>query len=410
MKNSSLWKLIGVALPVVGTAALAAFTSPPFGGYPSQTVPMVWQCYSGLSERATAVCAAQPGHPSNYIPSRTHYFLVQSKAQIQTLLTNATWLHPGLGSVPTNRVNAANILTLAGLGQDFWTNTPPAGMSTASNGWNGLQRVITNLVWTLTQGVPSECNASNVYGFISGGYCSAAALESNITLFGSSDGFPIYQGRKWTPSPATNVTYGGALVETVFQTCDGCDDPGYSGQATSVYVQAAAYTSTVYICGAFTPYSSGYSLQEPIGGDCPDCGEVWEYRSYSFTTNTTITDPCDPNWACTLPTSTLCAHVAPITFATCQTNISFTAEEWYNSGSTNTCVGDSADFNDASGSGLSSNGWKKIFDYTSGVVTGDVCRTNFALYGAPFSGSTATNPMAWAIYDAVQVKKWTFNY
>ena len=407
-------KMAVLALSIAGSAAtFAAFTTPPFGaGAPTYTVPMVWQCYSGLLERTSVVCATEPIHPTNVIPARTHYYLVQCKAQIAAMLGTGAWIHPALGDVPTNRLNTTNICALANVGLDFWTNTPPAGMSTATNGWNGLRRVITNLMWTVTQGVPSDCNGSNSYGFSSGFYCSPSALESNFISINVVDSFPIYQARRWTASPATNVTYGGSLVETVFQTCDGCDDQSYSGQSTSVFVQAAAYTSTVYICGTFTPYSSGYNMTEPVGSDCPDCGEIWVYSSWSFTTNTVITDPCDPNWACALPASTLCAHVAPITFTNCQTNIAFTAEEWYNSGSTNACFALFTDalFTDASGAGLSSNGWKKVFDYTSGVVTGDVCRTNFAMYGAPWAGNTSTNPMGWAIYDALQVRKYSFNY
>lgn len=59
------------------------------------------------------------------------------------------------------------------------------------------------------------------------------------------------------------------------------------------------------------------------------------------------------------------------------------------------------------GLSLSSTGWANLFSYTL-TNAADICRTNFATARTPWDG-LAVN-YAWEIYDAVIVKKWTFDY
>lgn len=388
--NSALPKVIAGMIVAAGVT-LAAFTSPPFNYQPTRTEPMLWQCYSALVERTSATCNTPPIHPTNVIPARTHYCLTQYKAQVLSLVASGEWTHPSLVGYFTNRITTNSILQLAGLGVDFWTNTPIAGQATASNGWNGLRRVITNLVWTVGQGAPSTCGGSNVIASASGFNC----ITGTLTFGDSAAGFPLYEGRNY--SRGTNKIYKGAYLVDFVESGEPCDAPYvfkssnnfYSCEAISLSVTTNAFTCD----GGFI-----------VGID---------KERYTTVQLRIIDDACDPEFSlgpCPVTVSEACAHVAPITFPNCETNLTnvvFDAEEFYNSGPTGTCAGATATFTDPFGVGLVSTGWAKIFTYTKGATNAN-CRTNFALATSRWTGIEVTN--AWAIYDAVIVKKWQFNY
>ncbi len=392
------WKSAIVAVPVVGAvAAFAAFTSPPFNSTPAYTVPMVWQCYSALVERTSAVCATAPVHPSNVIPSRTHWYLVQCKAQVLGMVAAGKWTHPSLDGYHTNRLTTNNVLTITGLGSDFWTNTPPAGQATATNGWHGLRRIITNLIWSVESGAPSDCNGQNLYGNASGFWCATNQLTfSHVTNVPTDGGFPLYEGRHYvTP---TNVVYHYSIIVDFVESGEPCDSEAYGGATSNEYFGCVAPTVGV-TTNAFT-CDMGTLLTDKI--------------RTTVTLHETITDPCAPGYAlgedCSgFTPSILCARVAPITFPTCasaMTNQLFSAEEWYNSGATGTCA-TSATWNNPFSLSLSSTGWANVFSYTS-TNSATLCRTNFATARTPWDGLSVN--YAWAIYDAVIVKKWAFNF
>ena len=390
MNSASRKALAVVSLAAAAGVTLAAFTSPPFNYQPTRTEPMVWQCYSALVERTSAVCGTPPLYPTNVIPARTHWYLLQCKAQVLALAASGEWTHPSLPGYFTNRITTNSILQLAGLGADFWTNTPPTGQATATNGWHGLRRVITNLVWTVAVGALSGCGGSNVSASASGFKCSTNPL----TFWATSDGFPLYEGRNYSRG-TNNVYKGGERIDDIEE-----------GQPCDAWVIGS--TNAFYEC-APNIWSTNYS-----GGECD--GEIIvggsRYRTLRFGISV-ITDACDPEFAlgsCPVAASEACAHYAPITFQSCTnalTNITFIADEYYNSGATGTCAGATATFTDPFGVGLVSTGWAKLFTYTATNGT-DICRTNFANATTHWTGIEVTN--AWAIYGAVMVKKWNFNY
>lgn len=405
--NSKVWKSVIAAVPVIGISAWAAFTSPPFGGYPSQTSPMVWQCWSGLTERTSAVCQAQPLNPTNVIPSRTHWYLIQSKATVSNLLTTYWWAHTGWGISSTNRLTAANICALANVGADFWTNTPPAGMSTATNGWNGLMRVITNLRWTVEQGAPADCGGfTNVAASRSGAYCNVDTLESNYTFSATASGFPLYEARHW--NPGTNVTYQGYVIQDEIIGPEGSDACGAMDRAAW---QAAGYyweilTNEWTACAV--PAYSNWCFSVPPNTDTNS------YR-YTYTVTNTITDKCDALYACSIGTSCISSHLAPILFDNCTnrygTNVTFTGEIYYNVGATGTCAGADATLTDPFGYGMAA-GWTNLFGFPQTLFTNaSICTTNFVTTNrVPWAGNTSTNPLAWVVYDALLVKKWAFDF
>ena len=390
MNSASRKVLAVVSLAAAAGVTLAAFTSPPFNYQPTRTEPMVWQCYSALVERTSVVCSTPPLYPTNVIPARTHWYLLQCKAQVLALAASGEWTHPSLPGYFTNRITTNSILQLAGLGADFWTNTPPAGQATATNGWHGLRRVITNLVWTAAVGAPSGCGGSNVSASASGFKCSTNPL----TFWATSDGFPLYEGRNY--SRGTNNVYKGYEAIDEIEGSEPCDTP-WRNTGTNYFYQCEPVTSNLY-----------YS-----GGECTN--GVYEQSAYRHRIDQLIiiTDACDPEFAlgsCPVAASEACAHYAPITFTACTnalTNITFTADEYYNSGATGTCAGATATFTDPFGVGLVSTGWAKLFTYTA-TNGSDICRTNFANATTHWTGIEVTN--AWAIYGAVMVKKWNFNY
>jgi hypothetical protein len=381
--NSALRKvgIIG-SVAIAAGVTLAAFTSPPFDTAPTLTVPMVWQCYSGLVERTSAACYTSPVHPTNVIPARTHWYLVQCKATVQSMADSGIWTHPLLAGHFTNRINSTNILALAGLSSDFWTNTPPAGQSTATNGWHGLRRVITNLQWTVEHGFPSSCSASNVVASSSGAPCPDNTLTFTPAS-APSDGFPLYEARNYFTG--TNVTYQGTF-EIYRRESGDCDNE---------FLDSSGSFAECYIPQNMTN-----------GGPCELGFDVYRYV---YTVTNTLTNYCASGFVCTPDFSEVCAHVAAIEFPSCAapiTNVIYDAVEWYNSSATGTCaVG--ATFNDPFGVGLKNGGWTNLFTSTSSA-TATLCRTTFATARVPWAG-VETN-LAWAIHDAVIVKKWRFNY
>lgn len=397
-----IWLAAGAT--IAAGVTLAAFTSPPFNSQPTRTVPMVWQCYSALVERTSAVCATAPAHPSNVIPARTHWYLVQCKASVRSMVNAGKWTHPALDGYHTNRLNETNLLAFAGVGQDFWTNTPPAGMSTATNGWNGFRRVITNLIWSIEHGAPSDCNGQNQYGYRSGFWCATNQLSfTHVTNVPMDGGFPLYEGRHYvTP---TNVIYHYSIVQDFIEDGSACDEEDWGYYGSNEYFGCTAPVEGV------TTNTDWECVTDPETGSSSLRGD--KIRSM-VTLHETITDPCAPGYAlgedCAgYTTSIMCARVAPIAFPTCAsalTNQLFSAEEWYNSGATGTCA-TTATWNNPFSASLSSIGWANVFSYSS-TNGADLCRTNFATARTPWDG-LAVN-YAWAIYDAVMVKKWNFNY
>ena len=376
--NSALRKVatVGGILAAAG-ATLAAFTSPPFDASPALTAPIVWQCYSAMVERASAVCDSAPAHPTNVIPSRTHWCLIQYKAQLKAMADSGSWTHPALPMPYTNKLNSTNVLAFANLPLDFWTNTPPAGMSTATNGWHGLRNALTNFVWTSQSGAPSDCNGSNSIASLSSAPCPT------LTFYASTNGFPLYEGRNYLKG--TNVTYQGTFE--IYRR--------ESGDCENEFLDSSGSFTECYVPQNVTN-----------GGPCEMGFDVYRYV---YTVTNTITDYCANGFACTPDASEVCSHVAPITFPYCTspiTNLTYTAVEWYNTGATGSCAVGAA-FNDPFSLGLKANGWTNIFSYSASATNG-LCRTNFATARTPWNG-IETN-LAWVMYDTVIVKKWNFNY
>lgn len=398
MKISSRWKLWAASLPIAGSVALATFTSPPFDSGPTMTAPMLWQCWSGLVERTSAVCMAAPLNPTNLIPARTHYGLILAKSTLRQLVDDAWWACPAWGTSPTNRINATNLLALAQLSPDFWTNTPPAGSATSSNGWHGIRRAITNLKWTVTSGAPGTATigtntipTSNHLASASGSYCSVTALEtaftSSIALV--TNGFPLYEGRRW--SPTTNVFYQG--IQIIDQTESGdCD----------IHIYTTNTWAECYIPANFTN-----------GVDC----NLEDVFRVTYTVTNTITDPCDPLFACELPTGSLCARFGPLLFSRCTnsilTNTAYSTEVWLESSATGTCAG-AASFTDPFIIGLSGTGWAVASVAVTNGIRPDGSPVfvvdRFATPRVPWAGSTSTNPVAWAVSGALLVKKYSFDF
>lgn len=452
MKTSNPWKLIALVLPILGTVALAAFTSPPFGGYPAQTVPMVWQCYSGLVERTSAVCAVLPYHPisngyhavtnvvsTNVFPSRTHWYLVQCKSAAQSLITGNWWAHPAWPVTAENRLDLTNICALASVGTDFWTNTPPAGMSTATNGWNGLMRVITNLKWIVAQGVVNDTDCggrTNVAAELNETRCDPLNAETNYSFskvvcspWQQLCTFPLYEARRY--SPTTNVTYQGySVTKQYVAAClpDGdvpdwwsTNDVNSAGTSMPDNQNCFPHTTNDWSNCTGLPATNRHSTTTD-DGDCDDnticVGWRATFQETTYFVTNTITDPCAPGYICDLPSIVLASHLSPITFDNCTnrtpTNIVMDFEFWFNTGATGTAAGADAVFTDPFGYGMTGTNWgpTNLFSSTSLLMTNlTICHTNFATTNrVPWAGNTTTNPMAWAVYDALLVKKPRFNY
>lgn len=437
---SRCWKWGAALLPVVGISAWAAFTSPPFGGYPSQTAPMLWQCYSGLVERTAAVCTVLPYHPvtngyhsvtnfvhTNILPSRTHWYLVQLKTATASLITDNWWAHSAWGVNATNRINLTNICAISGVGLDFWTNTPPAGMSTATNGWNGLRRVITNLKWTVHAGddeaayivATNTVIHSNVVQYLNGAYCDTAPFEADFDNFtdagGGWDVFPLYEVRDYNPVEiGTNKLYQYRRDHWFMEDGVPCDtEPNYVGYSSQEACAPLAVLSNDSI--------------NCVMGDLSGNRDVYVWTL----TNTVGTNACAMEISGALAAclsgwenSTLASHVAPITFSICTNQIGTNVVTqslavWVNSGATgmvyspgNYVLGGT--FTDPFGLSMNSNGWAEVaVTVTNGftaVFEPKPVVDTFSTARVPWAGNASTNSIAWFIYDARLVRKWKFDY
>lgn len=272
-------------------------------------------------------------------------------------------------------------------------DTPFQGidLNASAWGWCGITNLYNALQVTKAQGtVPAECGGrTNISEHRSDFYTCVTNFEAGFSdgISAALEGFPLHEARHF--NPGTNVTYQGYEVME-----------GYNGDC---FVPSLVTTTAWALCYIPNNYTSG-----------GPCAVDRENRYYYYVTNT-ISSGCDPAYACTPGLSCLNFHVAPISFANCTnrapTNVTYIAEEWYNSGATGTCAGASATFNDALALGLSPTGWATIFTYDSTNWPADICRTNLAIDArVPWAGSTDTNPVAWAVYDAVLIKRWRFQH
>ena len=405
---SNRWKFVAAVLPVVGiSVALAGFTSPPFGAGPSYGNAMAMQCYSALVERCAAVCVNYSNPPS---PSMGHLRLVQYKSQLLSMLHERTnydswWLDQQQSITSTNWMNPTNLLTRAGLPADFWTNTPLAGAATATNGWPGLRSAITCLVWTASGGFPSLCGGTNteILCYSNTG-CSVPMLEPT-NLVGVNGHIPASMGRRNLGGGrrvtvlTTNCTFQYKVVKEEY---NGTCPPDYGGASTDSYAQ----------CGAVFP------LVVTNGGPCDVDRMTIEY----YTLTNTICDACDPAYLCgDKYKMEVYRDTYALSFYGCALITNVASEEvWTHGvlpitydddfGHSFTCLSGVTNFVRESWTPPVALGWTNSLSFAGS--SGTLCVTNFCAptNGIPWYGDTTEGAKAWALDDAIRVKKWNFKW
>lgn len=275
-------------------------------------------------------------------------------------------------------------------------------------GWCPIPDLFNSLMVTRVQGLDRDAWADSLGNTLQtnvwiyppgrgGTFCSMAGLETNI-FFTPATNFPLYETRKY--EPATNVIYQYRRDEWFAEDGDACDAPlNYVGYTSESYCEPLTTLTNEYInCVSNTLYG--------------------DHVLFVWTLTNSITDPCtnDFTLVCSLPPGELRSHVSPIVFSISTnmypTNIAWVPDVWVRSGASNVSAYAAEFINPFVGVNLHTNGWtNNLWLGTNGwdAATNNVwVVTNFAPARVPWQGSMVTNPMAWAVYDAVLLRRWNF--
>lgn len=229
-----------------------------------------------------------------------------------------------------------------------------------------------------------------------GPFCSMAEFETNI-VFTPATNFPLYETRKYTIS--TNVTYQYEYRIDDIEGGEACDTPWVEGSPSSF--STCDFFLNVTNILSFSCVSNALTTTA--------------YREVYRLTNT-VTDLCTNDYLCPLPVMELRSHVSPIVFnistSMYPTNITWVPDVWVRSGASGVSGYDAEFINPFVGVNLHTNGWtNNLWLGTNGwdTATNSVwVVTNFTPARVPWQGSAVTNPMAWAVYDAVLLRRWNF--
>lgn len=380
MKISNHWKLAGVVAPIIGgMVAVANFTNPPWDGSPAMDTARLWQVYSGVVERCGAVCEPPPSNPT---PAMVRWRTVEYKAAVYDLLVNQWWWDESQPLSESNRLTPSNVLERAGLPQSWWTNTPYAGIGTATNGLAYFPQVLTQLVTTAAMAGASHCDGTN--GLSACGWyttaCDLPVAESwfptNTTV--SAAEFPIGESR-WYVDGNPNDLHQGLMFEMQYDMC----------------VAGPVSTTEVEQCEAFP---SGVITN---GGPCESARTtlIWYQETNSISR-------CEPGWTCgAYPQVKYWANRASISWAPCGAASNVVNELWIHAG-VGGCWSNGGTFVDRSGAGLSP-GWNMVMSYSG---AGSVCYSNLLGTNVPYFGETTTGAVSWAVDKAIVKRKWSFQY
>lgn len=402
------------AILFTAITASAQFTIPPFSDASTtrvaQSFHMAQQCYSALVERCDVACFTNPAAPEVANGNRR---LVEYKAALSNILVSTWWMDSTAPVSKTNRITPASLITLASLPASFWTNTPLAGASLATNGWHGLRDAIKPLVWSAKAG--GQCGSELYLRSDVTPLCDPFAWSASGCSFTNAEA-----GFYWTDF--TNKPLGNWMGGLAGGMRQGIVNPGRTflvrvtqeywvkdtaTNCPTAYPSPPGWVHETIYDNIYTQYWCETSIPSDGWVACDDGDSITYYMDYESISE--FTDYCSTNWLCGDKFGFYMQGVsAGINFDVCgSTNYVFEGEEWYLGEVPTNCVTSTVTWEFDSRIGLSvSQGWGAVRSYTwtNGSA---ICVTNFDIASyTPFHGSTNTNAVGWAVTDAFLVQKW----
>lgn len=392
---------------------LAAFTSPPWGHYPSgRNYWRAQNVYSGMVERSWVVYqtnSVPTNRPAPFAFDREN--LVGAKGWTVAVVTNFLRVDslPGFTNWTPATIIADSLLPA-----DYWTNTPFAALSAASNGWNGMTAILARLTVTW---VPGGCltNCGRTASMCTHAQSWAGATnygESVCTNYGSWSFVAATNDNQCALPYAASVITDGRVrgtnyvwryvyTSTPFPPSVQCDDEDFFKTALDSLAASGSWTTNSDCNNDGSPpfgfeTSNGYHY---VHFPSPDEGCV---------SSATFTELVSESPAYCSGSESLCLSRSswPIGYQVPTTNIACIRVEYLAAGLPGGC-GPSVFQTETISDGLSNGAWV-VWSSNAAASTPYFCDEDFITTAAPF-GSCTTNA-GWAITDAKALLHWQFEY